>query len=76
LANRPSLHAGPALGRAVENQQVLDPPVQHLVTLEADRVEIPLGFQRLVQVGDGERRITPEESADVHLAIAGDNPVS
>ena len=50
-----------------------DPPLQHLVGRQADRVPDAFGLQQLVDLGLGERRIGAEVEIDAPLAVAGDH---
>jgi hypothetical protein len=49
---------------------VADPPLQHLVGRQADRVVYVLGLQQLVQLWLSERGIGTEVQIDAALAIA------
>ena len=54
-------------------QQVLNPPLQHLVGRQADRVANAFGLQQLVDLGLGERRVGAEVEGDAPIAVAGDD---
>jgi hypothetical protein len=54
-------------------QQVADPPLQHLVGRQADRVADAFLLQQLVQLWLGERRIGAEVEIDAPFAVAADH---
>jgi hypothetical protein len=63
------------LGRTADRsrQQMADPPLQHLVGRQPDRVTNALGLQQLVDLWLGERRISAEVQIDTPSAVAGDH---
>jgi hypothetical protein len=54
-------------------QEVFDPPLQHLVGREPDRVPDVLALKKLVDLGLGERRIGAEVQIDIPFAVAADH---
>jgi hypothetical protein len=50
-----------------------DPPLQHLVGRQADRVADVLGLQQLVDLWLGERGIGAEVEIDVSLTVAANH---
>ncbi len=54
-------------------QQVLDFPLQQAVGLQADRIAVIFGFQKQIQLGNGECRITAKELLHRRCSIAGDH---
>ena len=53
--------------------QVVNFPIEHGVGRQTDGIDKALGFQELVQIGDGERGIATKELADVQVTVPLDH---